>query len=294
MNKESVDNTTLLGPNDPAPFEIYNPGGTAQGMLVADHASNYIPPHLNNLGLSNADFHRHIAYDIGTDLLTRKLADHLDMRALIAQYSRLIVDLNRRYEHNTLIPDQGEGKPIPGNKDLDPNARHVRLNEIYEPYHQKIQDMLNAYIDNDQVPVLISIHSFNREFFKVTRPWDIGVLWARDRRVSDQVHSYFQARGYSVDNNKPYDLRLLSGSTTSWHGDGRAIPNVLIEIRNDLLDSEASIENWAQELGNCFQSILADPSIYSYCTEPEFRHNIACENTYYEELVEKAKRGERI
>ena len=294
MSHSVFDNKTLLECEDPTPFEIYNGDGSAQGIILADHASNYIPPHMNNLGLSGEMLNRHIAYDIGTDLLTRRLAERLDMRALIANYSRLIVDINRHYDHKTLIPETGEGKPIPGNQNLDRQDRESRLNEIYEPYHHKLDEMVATFTNRNQVPVLISLHSFNREFFNALRPWEIGVMWARDRRIAEQVYDYFHARGYCVGDNKPYDLRMLSGSTTSRHGDDCALPNVLIEIRNDLLDTQAQIDRWAEKLANCMESILANPAIYSYCQAPEFIHDIARENTYFEELIEKAKRGEVI
>ena len=289
-----VENTVVLRENDPAPFEIYNPQGSAQGILIADHASNYIPPHLNNLGLSQEDLHKHFAYDIGTDLLTRMLADKLDMRAILGTYSRLIIDLNRRYEHDTLIPayKSGEDVPVPGNRDISRKTRNARLEAIYEPYHHKLDEMIDTFTTQGKVPLLFSMHSFTREFFQAVRPWEIGVLWARDRRISEQVYNHFNTRGYCVGDNQPYDLRMLSGSTTTRHGDGRAIPNTLIEIRNDLLDSKSRIESWAEELAVCFCSIMEDPAIYSYCTAPEFIHDIQRENTYFQELTEKAKRGE--
>ena len=43
-------------------------------MLVADHARRDLPEEYGDLGLPAAEFDRHIAYDIGVEMVTRKLA----------------------------------------------------------------------------------------------------------------------------------------------------------------------------------------------------------------------------
>jgi predicted N-formylglutamate amidohydrolase len=47
--------------------------GTSDLLLIADHASADVPPGLN-LGVPAALMADHIAVDIGTDALTRRLA----------------------------------------------------------------------------------------------------------------------------------------------------------------------------------------------------------------------------
>ena len=41
----------LLGPDDPAPVSIVNPGGLAPVLLICDHASNAVPAALRGLSL---------------------------------------------------------------------------------------------------------------------------------------------------------------------------------------------------------------------------------------------------
>ena len=41
-------------------------------LIIADHASNYIPDSLDNLGLNKNLFNTHIAYDLGVKELIRK------------------------------------------------------------------------------------------------------------------------------------------------------------------------------------------------------------------------------
>ncbi|MBM3584573.1 MAG: hypothetical protein FJX36_09165 [Alphaproteobacteria bacterium] len=57
----------MLGPDEPAPYEVVNAGGRAPVLLVCDHASPRIPTVLGDLGLAGDDRIRHIAWDIGAD-----------------------------------------------------------------------------------------------------------------------------------------------------------------------------------------------------------------------------------
>ena len=76
-------------------YEAHNETAPAKLLFLCDHASNEVPPELENLGLDRDDFTRHIAYDIGAAKLTRALADLAAAPAILARWSRLVVDLNR-------------------------------------------------------------------------------------------------------------------------------------------------------------------------------------------------------
>ena len=63
----------LIGINDPPPYQILNPQGKADVLLVGDHVSNNIPEGMNNLGLDTVILEQHVAYDIGTRKLITSL-----------------------------------------------------------------------------------------------------------------------------------------------------------------------------------------------------------------------------
>ena len=78
-----------------APFAIVE-GARDRGLvLVADHARRELPEEYGDLGLPASEFDRHIAYDIGVEDVTRRLAATLGVPAVIACYSRLLIDCNR-------------------------------------------------------------------------------------------------------------------------------------------------------------------------------------------------------
>src|SRR6185437_9969722 len=65
----------LLGPDDPAPFELVGAGRPAPLLLICDHASRAVPARLDRLGLDDAVLMRHIGWDIGAAEVTRRLAE---------------------------------------------------------------------------------------------------------------------------------------------------------------------------------------------------------------------------
>ena len=77
------------------PFEILNIEGTEPIILICDHASNYIPPEYNNLGLKTKQLNQHISWDIGAAELTRELTKKINATAILCGTSRLIIDANR-------------------------------------------------------------------------------------------------------------------------------------------------------------------------------------------------------
>ena len=72
-------------------------------VLVADHARNSLPEEYGDLGLPADEFQRHIAYDIGVEGVTRRLAALTGAPAIMASYSRLLIDPNRGEDDPTLI-----------------------------------------------------------------------------------------------------------------------------------------------------------------------------------------------
>ena len=112
---ETGSSYPLIGPGDPPPFMTYNDHGRAPVLLVADHASPFFPAAMNQLGLADWVLERHVAWDIGSDQLTRYLADALDAQAVLAGFSRLIVDPNRKLDDPTAFIEVSDGITVPGN-----------------------------------------------------------------------------------------------------------------------------------------------------------------------------------
>ena len=129
-------------------------------LLIADHASNYIPSSLKNLGLKDNQLNSHIAYDVGVKELCINLSNLLNSNYIIGEYSRLIIDLNRDISDPTLIPEIVDRKIITKNLNLTNYGKKKRISEIYNKYHYKIK----TAIKHNNIKALISLHSFNPIF----------------------------------------------------------------------------------------------------------------------------------
>ena len=123
-------------------YEVLNPDGPAPALLVCDHASRAIPPHLGRLGLEEAFTFEHMAWDIGAGAVTRGLVAALDAPAVLAGWSRLVVDCNRDLDDPTAFLAVSDGVPVPGNANLGEADRRWRIAHCYEPYHQAIEQQL--------------------------------------------------------------------------------------------------------------------------------------------------------
>jgi predicted N-formylglutamate amidohydrolase len=82
-------------------------------MLIADHASNRVPDDID-LGVHPSVFEKHIAVDIGIDRLSVLVTEALGCPALIANISRLVVDLHREQDNSAAIPVHSDGHDARG------------------------------------------------------------------------------------------------------------------------------------------------------------------------------------
>ncbi|NIA69113.1 N-formylglutamate amidohydrolase [Pelagibius litoralis] len=264
LSRAQSAETGLLAEDEPRPFELFNAAGRAPVLLLCDHATRFIPRALGGLGLDEACLTRHIAWDIGIAEVTRRLAERLDAPAMLSHFSRLIVDPNRRADNPTLIPEISDGVVVPGNRGLTTGQKEVRLDTFFRPYHAAIADQLDRMLAAGPAaaPVLISMHSFTPVMKGEERPWEIGILWNRDPRLPRPLMDRLRAEGLTVGDNLPYSGADEHGYTQHTHGDARGLANVLIEVRQDLIDTHHGAADWAERLGAALEAVLGDPGLY--------------------------------
>jgi predicted N-formylglutamate amidohydrolase len=223
--------------------------GTGPVLLLGDHASNAVPADID-LGIDPALLDKHIAVDIGSAAVARGLAARLGAPAILANVSRLVIDLNREPDHLGLIPHRSDGHWVPGNDSVD---RFARIARFHAPYHRLIRDQIRA----QRPKLILSVHSFTPclEHGGSDRPWQVGVLYNRDTRAALPAVEFFRARGFVTGDNEPYSGRLLN-ATLNRHGEGQGIPSIAIEIRNDLIREAAGAEQWAGVLADLAGALL--------------------------------------
>lgn len=230
-------------------------------LLLCDHASNAIPPELASLGLPPAQLERHIAYDIGAAEMTRAMARALGAPAVLSNFSRLLIDPNRGLDDPTLVMRLSDGAIVPGNRHIDADGVAERVARYYKPYDVAIDAAVEAALTAGHPPAIVSLHSFTPFWKGVARPWHIGVLWDHDGVLSKLLIAALQTQvDLIVGDNEPYSGGL-PGDTIDRHATRRGLPDTLIEVRQDLIASDATARDWgvrlADVLPGCLEALRA-------------------------------------
>jgi predicted N-formylglutamate amidohydrolase len=257
----------VLGPDDPRPFNILQTQPSQPALLVCDHASNRVPPKFHNFGVSTEDMQTHCALDIGAGPVTRLLSRSLGLPAVLAGYSRLVVDCNRRLDDATAFPVSIDGVMVPGNHQLTHADRQARADALYWAYHHAVRDQLGRLESIAKAPALIAIHSFVPVRVGKHRPWDIGVLWDKDPRMPvPLIEGLRKIPDLVVGDNEPYSGKHIHDFTIDHHAEAEGLPHVSIEMRQDLIDTDAGAEHLAELLASVLRPILSDPDLYRHWT----------------------------
>tara|TARA_R110000824_G_scaffold390760_3_gene587529 strand:+ start:11157 stop:11945 length:789 start_codon:yes stop_codon:yes gene_type:complete len=254
------------------PYEIYNETAeVASGYLViCDHASNALPEGYGTLGLAEEEFTRHIAYDIGAAEVAKGLAKALSCRAVLARYSRLLIDLNRGADDPTLVMKLSDGAIIPANRDVDAFQDvaefEQRMDDFHAPYHAAIASELSKAQAAGVVPCILSIHSFTPYWRGRAREWHGGILWDKDDRLPKPLLEALRKEpGLIIGDNEPY-TGALKNDCLYKHGTLNGLPHVLIEIRQDLIDNAQGQAEWVERLARLVGEVVDAPHMH------EIRH----------------------
>ena len=240
-------------------FYIVGADRPSRWLITCDHAANHVPDWVGggDLGLPAADMERHIAYDVGAAAVARALAAHLNAPAILANFSRLVIDPNRGEDDPTLLMRLYDGTIIPTNRNACAVERETRLDQLYRPYHTAYGDLAARRADT----VICAIHSFTPQLRgRALRPWEVGVLYAHDDRLALPLLAAFDAAGWCVGDNEPYSGHL-PGDAIDRHALQHGRPNVLIEIRNDLIADNAGQTLWAARIAPILEHVLAESGL---------------------------------
>lgn len=237
------------------PVTLHEGSANAPFLFVCEHASNHIPEKYDGLGLRRELRTSHIAWDPGAETVTRHLCRSFDAPAVLGQVSRLVYDCNRPPEAADAIPEKSELFEVPGNCNLSPAEISERVESCYRPFEAALSDA----IDRQEVaPALVTIHSFTPVYFGRKRDVQIGILHDDDTRLADaMIDAAGRHTTLEVRRNEPYGPEDGVTHTLRRHGVRRGLPNVMIEIRNDLLIGASNCEEIASSLAEILKDGLA-------------------------------------
>ena len=250
------DISLLLGSDEVPPVREENPAGRSPFLLTCDHYGRLIPSALGDLGLPAGELERHIAWDIGIAGVAGQLSKHLDAHLIAQRYSRLVIDCNRPHDAASSIPLMSEATAIPGNENLGHDAAEARRRQIFDPYHRRITEVIDARLRVGLPTVLVALHSFTPVYAGVARPWHIGTLYHRDTRLPPLLLKLLREESdLVVGDNEPYAVSDETDYGIPVHGEARGLMNTGIEIRQDLIADPAGQQQWADRLARIFAEI---------------------------------------
>ncbi|WP_407494941.1 N-formylglutamate amidohydrolase [Pseudooceanicola sp. MF1-13] len=237
---------------------VTNPEGAAPVVLVCEHASCDIPADLDGLGLSEKARTSHAAWDIGAADMAIEMARLLDAPLVAAGVSRLVYDLNRPLDSKSAIPETSEIFDIPGNRGLSEVDRRDRFDRLHTPFHVQLADTVAAQQARVGGPVaLITIHTFTPVFFGKQRAVEIGYLFhANGGLAKAALKAEGQAGRYKAALNEPYAATDGVTHTLRMQGEDHGLPSLMIEVRNDLVDTPESARAMAAHLVEVLVSAL--------------------------------------
>ncbi len=253
---ERPGSTRLLGPGDPAAVIVDNSGAESPFLIVCDHAGRAVPASLGRLGLPEAPFETHIAYDIGASDLAVRLGVALGACVIRQAYSRLVIDCNRAPEHPQSVVELSDGVSIPGNQGLTQAGRAARVAAIHTPYHARIEAELADRDRRALTTLLVCQHSFTPAMDGADRPWQVGVLHLGNSPASVAMLALLGEEGdLIVGDNEPYAMDGID-YTAPRHA-GRPGRDMLeLEVRQDLIASPEGQARWAARLARLLPRAL--------------------------------------
>ncbi len=233
---------------------LHNPQGTSPVLLVCEHASNHIPDEFDGLGLDAVARESHVAWDPGAFDVASEMSRLLDAPLVASNVSRLVYDCNRPPDAPDAMPARSELFDIPGNSTLSARDRARRVASYYDPF----RELLNNILDSGTGPrVLITVHSFTPVYMGKPRDVELGILHDEDSRMADEMlrlapeHCRMKAR-----RNTPYGPADGVTHTLKEHALSRDLPNVMLEIRNDLIADPTSQKQAAERLSSLIGETL--------------------------------------
>ncbi len=241
--------TRLLTEAEGNPVAITYADAKGDFVFLCEHASRRLPERLGMLGLSEDALKSHIAWDPGALAVGELLARKLDGTLIYQRFSRLAYDCNRPPESEAAMPAVSEIYEVPGNRTMSAAERQARVDELYRPFHDAVSRFVTDRKAAGRRPVLVTMHSFTPVYFGSTRAVQLGILHDADSRLADRMLAIAAAdAAYDVRRNEPYGP--ADGVTHSLieYGVRYGLPNVMIEIRNDLIRDDVGQMGMAEYL----------------------------------------------
>jgi predicted N-formylglutamate amidohydrolase len=226
---------------------VGDPAAGGPFLFTCEHATRLLPewdPEPADLAL----LEDHWGWDIGAADLTRALAELTGSCAVLTRFSRLVCDPNRMPEEPSFVVTEIDGVTLSFNCDVDAAERRRRRRHYFDPFHDAVDRTIRAHASAGVSPPICSIHSFTPLYLGRARPMEVGVLFDVHHEHAWRLEGALAEQGFESVLNAPYSG--LDGLIYSARRHGRThdLPYLELEVRQDLIDSEAKAQEIAKRI----------------------------------------------
>jgi predicted N-formylglutamate amidohydrolase len=199
-------------------------------LFTCEHASQHLPPSWSWSAADRRLVGTHWAYDLGARELTLELAARLRACAVLANFTRLLVDPNRAEGHPDLFRPVCDGEPVELNQALSPSERELRMNRFHRPFHDAVD---RALLDS-RAPLLMSIHSFTPIYEGSVREVELGVLYDEQEEHAFALGGALARELPNVAYNEPWSGKQGLIYSAETHARRHHRIALELEVRQDL------------------------------------------------------------
>ena len=234
---------------DSKPFLSIRPGSLAPVVLTCEHATRRLPFKADLTAQERATLADHWGWDPGAWPLTRELARRLKTSAVGGRFSRLLIDLNRRVDEDTLIRRHAGATELSFNRSVSPAEVERRMLAYHAPYHLEIDRLILRRTVRGIRPLLFAVHSYTPVYEGRTRNYEIGVLFDRDEKLARKFATHLKQAGLSVRYNQPYSGKEGLMYSADRHGTHHDLPCLELEVNQGMFVGPNAERHPAERLG---------------------------------------------
>ena len=157
---------------------------------------------------------------------------------------------------------KSENTIIPGNFNLTKKEKTYRAKKYCIPYRNKIENIIKSRMKKKIIPIIISIHSFTPVYNGKSRPWHLGLLFRKEKRVFSLLIKELQKdKSIKTGINQPYKCNLKGDFSIPYFAEMNGLPCILLEIRQDLINSKSGVIKWSKKILKLINKIILHKNI---------------------------------